>query len=914
MPDLPSGTVTFLFTDIEGSTALWERDRVAMATAVERHFALLREAAAAHGGAVFKLVGDAVQGAFPTAPDAVAAALAAQRALAGEDWPESVGPPRVRIAIHTAAAVPRAGDYLAPGLNRLARLLAAAHGGQVLLSLATQDLARDALPAGATLRDLGEHPLRDLYRPERVFQLLHPDLPAEFPPIGILATQPNNLPLQPTPFVGREEPVARIVDLLSREDIRLLTITGPGGVGKTRLALQAAADLLEAFPDGVWFVDLSALTDASLVLPAVGAVLGVREGEVTAERLSGALGAKRLILVLDNFERVLEAAPFVAALLSRAPGIKVLVTSRIPLHAYGEQEYPLAPLPLPDPANLPPIERLSQYEAVRLFVARAQAVKPDFTVTNANAPAVAEICYRLDGLPLAIELAASRIKFLPPQALLKRLDQRLPLLTGGARTLPARQQTMRNTIAWGHDLLSDDEQTIFRRLAVFPAGCTLEAAELIAGHDDALDVLLGVSSLVDKSLLRLEEAEDEPRFRMLEIVREFGLECLKASGEEGIMRDRHAAWCVDLAECAAPALWLGEDQLPWLLLLDRELNNLRAGVARLFEIGDAVRVLQLLAATDEYWTGRPYRREVLGWCDAALSAAPNAPDALRTAALHIAVDSAAALGEFPAALAYAQRAVDIARRSLDPFILARAYFNLGAAREFGGDRTQAAQAYADAVPLFRQSNAVGWAASALTEVGGLWVLSGDATKALPIVDEALAIYRQIGYESGIARALAQRANVALAQEDTALAAKLFAESATTARQILDWRLALGAVVGLARIALAVGTPEQAARLLGAVTDAHHVTGTDQIYYAAHAERTEAAARAALGETAFEQAWSAGRSLPPEEALAEALALADEAATSGREWSSDASYNVQCSLTSLPDSFNVCHDKACGTGN
>src|SRR5215217_2649806 len=303
MPDLPSGTVTFLFTEIEGSTTLWERDRAAMQTAVERHLALLDAAITSHHGIHFKTVGDAVQSAFPTAPDAVAAALDAQRTLRSEPWPEGIGPLRVRIAVHTTAATPEGGDYLAPGLNRLARLLAADHGGQILLSLATQDLARDALPPEAGLRDLGEHPLRDLYRPERVFQLLHPDLPANFAAIRTLATRPNNLPLQPTPFLGREDQVEQIVDLLRREGIRLLTITGPGGVGKTRLALQAAADLLENFPDGVWFVDLSVLDDATLVPSAIAAVLGVREeGGGLTDRLVSVFGEKRLLLVLDNFE------------------------------------------------------------------------------------------------------------------------------------------------------------------------------------------------------------------------------------------------------------------------------------------------------------------------------------------------------------------------------------------------------------------------------------------------------------------------------------------------------------------------------------------------------------------------------------------------------------------------------------
>src|SRR5215217_8380165 len=481
MPDLPSGTVTFLFTDIEGSTALWEQDQVAMATAVERHHTLLRTAIETHHGVLFKTVGDAVQAAFPTAPDAVAAALDAQRSLATECWSAVDGALAVRMAGHTIAAEPHDRDYLAPGLNRLARLVSAAHGGQVLLTQVTQNLASDALPPGANLRDLGEHPLRDLNRPEHVFQLLHPDLAADFPPIRTLTPRPNNLPAEPTLFLGREDHVARIVDLLGRDDVRLLTITGPGGVGKTRLGVQAAAGVLDDFPDGVWFVDLSALDDPILVPSAIARVLGVREeGGGLTERLAAVLGGKRLLLVLDNFERVLGSASLVTSLLARGPGAKVLVTSRTPLHISGEQEYPLAPLLLPDRERLPPLEHVLQFEAVRLFVERAQAVKPGFTVTTANAPAVAEICHRLDGLPLAIELAAALVKLLPPHALLQRLEKRLPLLTRGARDLPARQQTMRDAIAWSHDLLTPEEQTLFQRLAVFVGGFTLEAAEGVA--------------------------------------------------------------------------------------------------------------------------------------------------------------------------------------------------------------------------------------------------------------------------------------------------------------------------------------------------------------------------------------------------------------------------------------------------
>ena len=630
MADLPSGTVTFLFTDIEGSTALWERDRAGMARAVDRHLALLRTAIETHEGVLFKVVGDAVQAAFPTAPEAVTAALDAQRGLAQQAWPEQVGSLPVRMALHTAAAAPRDEDYLAPGLNRLARLLAAAHGGQVILSLATQDLARDALPPGTGLRDLGEHPLRDLYRPERVFQLLHADLPADFPPLRTLATRPNNLPLQPTPFLGREDQVARVVKLLGRDDVRLLTVTGPGGVGKTRVALQAAADVLEAFPDGVWFVDLSVLEDPALVPSAIAGVLGVREeGSALTARLASLLGGKRLLLVLDNFERVVEATPMVSDLLSRVPGLKVLATSRTPLHAYGEHEYPLAPLPLPDPAHLPSVEGMSQYEAVRLFIVRAQAVKPDFTVTIANAPAVAEICFRLDGLPLAIELAAALVKMLPPQALLKRLEQRLPLLTGGARTLPARQQTMRNAIAWGHDLLSPDEQTLFRRLAVFPGGCTIEAAEAVASPDGTLEVFAGLSSLVDKSLLRQDEAaEGEPRFRMLETVREFGLERLEVSGEEPATRACHARFFRDLAERAYPRIFEhAESRFPTadptlLDVIDRDHDNLRAALAWSREMADHDTFLRLAGALTGFWYYRGYLNEGRSWLDQALETPP----------------------------------------------------------------------------------------------------------------------------------------------------------------------------------------------------------------------------------------------------------------------------------------------------
>ena len=539
----PSGTVTFLFTDIEGSSRMWEKSPQTMRTALARHDEVIRSAIETTGGHVFKTMGDAFCAAFPTAPDALEVALSTQRALLvdQEVWGEA-GPLLVRMALHTGAAEEREGDYFGPPLNRVARLLSAGHGGQTLLSLPAQELVRDLLPVGVELRDLGEHRLKDLARPERVFELLAPDLPADFPPLRTLESRPNNLPMQPTLLVGREREVEEVRGRLLAPEVRLLTLTGPGGTGKTRVALQAAADLLDEFEDGVYFVALATITDPTLVASTVAQVLGVRESgdQPLIEGIKDYLKDKRLLLVLDNFEQVLEAAPLAGELLS-APRLEVLATSRIALGVYGEHEYAVPPLEVPDPKRLPGLEALSQYEAVRLFIERARAAKADFEITNENAPAVAEICARLDGLPLAIELAAARVKLLPPKAMLGRLGRRLKLLTGGARNLPERQRTLRGAIEWSHALLEEGEKTLFARMAVFSGGRTLEAIEAVcdAGGDLPLDTFEGVSSLLDKSLLRQEEgpeerapvcdARDHPRVREGE-----------APGERGGRRDR---WC-----------------------------------------------------------------------------------------------------------------------------------------------------------------------------------------------------------------------------------------------------------------------------------------------------------------------------------------------------------------------------------
>jgi predicted ATPase/class 3 adenylate cyclase len=633
-----SQTITFLFTDLEKSTRLWEQFPQAMQTALERHDQILRAAVESSNGWVVKSTGDGLMAAFATSLDGLKACLKAQQDLLNEPWGE-VGPLRVRMGLHAGEAQPRGADYYGPAVNRAARLMAAAHGGQVLLSESAASLVMDLLPEGAELRDLGDHRLKDLERPERIFQLIHPGLMADFPPLATLSSRPNNLPTQPTELIGREVELVEIKSLLDTAGVRLLTLTGPGGTGKTRLALQAAAELIDRFNDGVFFVDLAPARDLETVLTSIARVVGIRENSERSllEELTLQLEAKSMLLLLDNFEQVTSIAPKISELIHSCPDLKALVTSREALHVRGEQVYPVPPLSLPDAGlKQQSVEQLARVGAVQLFLERAQEVKSGFKLTEENAQAVAEICLRLDGLPLAIELAAARLSLFSPQALLERLESRLALLKGGARDLPARQQTLRDTIGWSYDLLTPMEQQLFELLSVF-SGFTLEAIERVAAETNRLeelevDVLDGLASLSDKSLVRqIDHAASAPRFTMLETIREFALERLSKDPDfKQAAKQAHAGYYAGLAQ-GRWQLLNGDARELALAELELEIENIRTAWRYWVKEGN---LEQLGKLTDSLWLLYDAR----GWYYAAvelttgllqvLSSTPSTPERL----------------------------------------------------------------------------------------------------------------------------------------------------------------------------------------------------------------------------------------------------------------------------------------------
>ncbi len=753
MSNLPVGTVTFLFTDIEGSTQLLHRLSDSYAEVLEQHRQLLREAFALHNGYEVDTYGDTVFVAFQGAGDAVAAAVAAQRTLHQHQWPEDA-PVSVRMGLHTGEPQRIQSGYVGLDVHRAARIMAAGHGGQVLLSLATQELVRDELPHGVTLQDMGEHRLNDLTRTEHLYQLVISSLPADFAPLKTLSIQPNNLPLQMTSFVGREAQLHEVRQLLS--NTRLLTLTGAGGTGKTRLALQVSAKLLEDYPDGVWLVELAPMTDSGMVPQAIASALSVREepGQSMTQTLSNYLASRKLLLILDNCEHLLQAAAQLAETLLRScPELRVLATSREGLGIAGEQIYRVPSLSVPDMISLPPTqslmsgglsqyaESLNQYEAVRLFIERAVAAAPSFAVTNRNAPAVAQVCYHLDGIPLAIELAAARVKMLSVEQINGRLEDRFRLLTGGSRTALPRQQTLRALIDWSHDLLDEAERALLRRLSVFAGGWTLEAAEAVCAADsiEEWQVLELLGRLVDKSLVLCEEQSGQARYRLLQTVRQYAAGRLLESGEREAVRETHAAYLLHLAEDGEARRAREYVQgMMWIAQMEREQDNLRAAFmwsrasARGAETG-----LRLASALYWFWIVPGHWKEGQQRASGAL-AHPGA-------------------GDFPEARA-------------------KALYMLGTLNCYLGQH-QAARAHLEAALSFYEARGnSGRIASALNMLANLSIACEEPDEARSFCERCLAICRETGNKRLIGAPIFNLGKAALMQGDYATARARFEEA------------------------------------------------------------------------------------------------------------------------------------------
>jgi predicted ATPase/class 3 adenylate cyclase len=751
MSTLPTGTVTFFFSDIEGSTRLIQRLGERYPDVLLAHHTIQREALAANGGHELRTEGDSFFIVFGSALEACAGAAAVQRHLHAHAWPDG-GQVRVRIGLHTGEATLVGNEYLGLDVHRAARVASAGHGGQVLVSETTRVLVDHALPPGLALKDLGMHRLKDLARPERLFQLTVEGIPDDFPPLKTLESTPNNLPTQLTSFIGRDDQVREARQLLERS--RLLTLTGPGGTGKTRLSLQIAAGLLDQFPDGVYFVPLSAIRDPDLVPSAIAQALAISMtgSRRPIEALLENLREKQTLLVLDNFEQVLEAAPIATQLLEGSAGLRVLVSSRIALRVSGEQEFPVPPLALPDLKALPGLAALSQFEAVRLFIERAVAVKPDFHATNENAPAIAGICERVDGLPLAIELAAARVKLFSPQALLSRLEKSLAALGSGTRDAPARQQTLRGAILWSYDMLDAGARRLLARVSVFARGGNLEQLEPVCGpvEDVGGDVLGALDWLAEQSLLRRLPDFDEPRFLMLQTIRDFAMERLEESGEAHPIRDRHLAAFIALAQQAQPHLF-GPRRKEWLDRLEEDHDNLRAALDWAVVSQNARSAMALSAGMWRFWQMRGHLHEGRRRMDDVL-AMPNSVEfpKERLAALEAAGGLAYWQADMPVAQRFYDECVALTRMQGDDRALANALYNAAFPRVVSREAiAEAKPMLEEALPLFRKVGDQTGMARVLWGIGNALFFEKDYANARPMLEEAVALNRKLDDQFGL---------------------------------------------------------------------------------------------------------------------------------------------------------------------
>ena len=908
MDRFPSGTVTFLFTDIEGSTQLWEKYPVAMGDALAKHDAILREAIESNHGYVIKTTGDGFHSVFEKTVDAIHAILAAQRTLKNPIDDLQI---KVRMGLHTGEAELRAGDYHGQALNRAARIMAAGHGGQILLSSVTAELAREHLPFDVSLLDLGEHRLRDLIRPEHIFQLVASDLPNEFPALTSLNALPNNLPSQLTSFIGREREMQDVRRLLSTA--RLLTLIGPGGTGKTRLSLQLAADQLPSFKNGVWLVELAPLTDPAIIVSTIADVLELHEvpGIPLTTVIVDYLRAKQLLLIFDNCEHLVEESAQIAdQLLHACPQLKIIASSREALGIDGETVYRVPSLSLPDVSST----SLMDYESTRLFIDRATKAEPRFHLTDHNASSIAQICLRLDGIPLAIELAAARVKLFTPEQIAERLDDRFKLLTGGSRTALPRQQTLRALIDWSYQSLNETEQRAFRRLAVFSDGWSFEAAEAVIGGLDAMDGLFG---LVNKSLVNVEEQDAESRYRFLETIRQYAMEKLLESGEAIEVRDRHLDYFLQSTKQAPQReqriFGALPDDTEWMDRMEREHDNLRAAL-EWSASNHPDEALDLIYTVGNFWVGRDYNVEARGWCQSILERAKSLPDMDRERARVYGILgwSSIAIGDHKTGREAAEAGLALARKVNDTIMIGRLLGLVSLACIFLGDFPAVENALLEAEMLARQLGFPEQLAAVFTTRAQL-AFSGyrDAARAMAYVDQAVSLSATLQNEWATAMSLFGLGRVAGGLGDLSLARANFMRSANLAKKMGNKRQMYSCYSELAHVLRENGELDEplgiyrdllpkwrdighraavaheleciayilarkdrrprAATILGAAAALRKMidsvpTALEQVEY----EKEIAVLREKLDETVFKQAWEKGQKLTMEEAIAVAM--------------------------------------------
>jgi len=772
---LPTGTVTFLFSDIEGSTQRWETNREAMKAALARHEQLMTTAIERRGGYVFKIVGDAFCAAFPTAPDAVRAALDAQLALAKEDF-SSVDGLRVRMGLHTGYAEERDADYFGPAVNRVSRLTSIGHGGQILLSGVTRELAHADLPAGAELIDLGSHRLSDLSEPEQVWHLTIEGLAADFPPLKSLDTIPHNLFIQQTSFCGREHDLQELKALLGQHN--LLTLLGPGGIGKTRLAVEAGAAVLDQYPDGVWFVDLAPISDPELIFSVIAKELSMTlvEGRRVDESIQRWLKRKKLLLILDNCEHVLDAAATIANAITRScPDVRVLATSRQALGVSGEEVLRLDSLDVPNENSDLTSAAAMEFGAVALFVDRARSVDKSFTLTDDNAPIVADICRRLDGIPLAIELAAARVKVLSIPNLAQRLNDRFKILTEGTRTALPRQKTLSALIDWSYDLLSPQEQTLFLRAAIFAGGFSLEAATAVCMGDglENSDVLDLLSSLTDKSLVVADTGGELERFHLLETTRAYALEKLAAVGEREQLARRHDKYFCEQAQAADMSYGMGSTAA-WLAGVELELDNYRAALDWAITDGhDAALAGAVAGALERLWFHGGLEAEGRYWIRRAQAGLNESTQPQVAARLWRAL---ALLSDAKPKHECAERALALYQSLGDSRGAAWALIYLGQGLCQMGRLDEASEAYARALASMRERGDEPLMALYLRRQAEIHCFRGDITVGRKMFAKALSEFKALGDEAGTSTVLGNLAELEFADGHIEQALSLVGEA------------------------------------------------------------------------------------------------------------------------------------------